>query len=99
MAERPISQLTLRELFKTTEILARDLVEHLEKNFLPRVHGLEQLVQPQDVRFKTHIPDVSVRRHASEALASDEFTQKQFKKINEYLAAIDQELARHASQM
>lgn len=94
MADRPISQLTLRELFKHTEMLTRDLVEHVEKNFLPRVHALEQLVQPQDERMKVHIPDVSVRRHAHEALTSDEFTQKLFEKMKEYLSAIDKELAR-----
>lgn len=97
MPDRPSSQLPLRELLTHAEKLSRDLVEHLEKSFLPRIHSLEELVQPQPDGDLTQTLDVTVRNHANEVLMSDEFMQKACATMDDYLAAIDAGMEQHGN--
>jgi len=93
---RPIEQLTLREKFSDVEFLVRELTEHLEQSFRPRIRAIEELVKPElRAADREAIPDLTVRSRTAALLGSDDFTQTLFSRLECYLKAI-QEGARKA---
>ena len=91
MAERPIEHLTLREMFTNAESIIRDLVEHLDKSFHPRLRALGDLVRSYSVPDERDaIPDSSIRTHASNLLSSDDYSQAFFQKLDRHLQAIEE---------
>jgi hypothetical protein len=91
MAERPIDQLTLRELFTNTEWLLRDLTEHLQQSFRPKSEALAELVRLYQVpEERDAIADTAVRTHAAALLDSDDYSQNLIKKLDRYLEVIDE---------
>jgi hypothetical protein len=91
MGERPIDQLTLRELFTNAEWLIRDLSEHLKQSFHPRSQALNELVRSYQVsEERDAIADSAVRTHAAALLSSDDYSQTLIEKLDRYLAAIDE---------
>ncbi|WP_417390293.1 hypothetical protein [Gimesia sp.] len=93
--KRALSQLTLREMFSDSERLASELVEHLERGFIPMNEQMIRLVRelPDGVE-KRRVEDITVRNQAEEILKSDQFTQELFEKLDQYLSAIDQSITR-----
>lgn len=100
MVDRPIENLTLREMFIDSERLSRELIEHLDRGFLPRTHDLARLVRPVNGEPPDidKVKDVTVRTHAASLLESEIFTEQVFEKINKYCAAIDSTVARIVSE-
>jgi hypothetical protein len=97
--ERPIEQLTLRDLFGNSEWLIRELSEHLEQSFLPRIRAVDQLVQSHSrPAERNEIPDSTVRSRVAAMLASDDFSQKLFSKLEAHLTAIDERSQRAVQQ-
>jgi hypothetical protein len=91
MAERPIEELTLREMFTNSESLVRDFIEHLNKSFHPKARALGELVRSYNIPAERDaIPDGSVRAHVSTLLASDDYSQAFFQKLDQYLQAIEE---------
>jgi hypothetical protein len=91
MAERPIDQLTLRELFTNTEWLIRDLTEHLKQSFGPKSEALDELVRSYQIpEERDAIADTAVRTHAAAVLSSDDYSQNLIEKLDCYLEAIDE---------
>lgn len=91
MAERPIEQLTLREMFANAEWLIRDLTEHLRQSFHPKSRELIELVRTFNVPAERDaIADGVVRSQVAALLASDEYSQVLFQKLDRYLAAIEE---------
>jgi len=91
MAERPIDQLTLREMFTNAESLLRDLVEHLDKSFQPKSRALGESVQSYKISDERDaIPDSTIRTHVSTLLGSDDYSQAFFQKLDRYLQAIQE---------
>jgi hypothetical protein len=89
MAERPIDQLTLREMFTNAESLLRDLVEHLDKSFHPKSRTLDELVRSYNVPDERDaISDAAIRTQVSTLLSSDDYSQAFFQKLERYLEAI-----------
>lgn len=93
--KRTVSQLTLREMFSDSERLTSELVEHLERGFIPMNKQMIRLVRelPDGVE-KRRVEDITVRNQAEELLKSDQFTQELFEKLDQYLGAIDQSITR-----
>ena len=90
MAERPIDQLTLREMFTNAEVLVRDLMEHLDKSFHPKSRALGEIVRSYSIpEERDAIPDGAVRTHMSTLLSSDDYSQAFFQKLDRYLQAIE----------
>lgn len=87
MAERPLEQMPLRELFVHIEHQARDLAEHLELNFLPKLQALDESVQPKNENQE--VRDITVRNRAAQVLESDKFTLQMLQKMHDCLNAID----------
>lgn len=92
MIERPLNELTLREMFTDVERLTRELVEHLEQGFLPKSQALLRIV-PEGSE-QDDIADVTVRSHAARLLESGDFAEQLYEKVSGYCAAIDREVTR-----
>lgn len=90
MADTPVDELTLRELFTTAERLTRELAEHLEQGFLPQVNELRRMT-----RIDKTVPDFTARHDAhirvtvQQVLSTDQFTHQLYRKLREYLEGID----------
>jgi hypothetical protein len=90
MAERPIEQLTLREMFTNAESLIRDLKDHLQKSFHPKSRAVEQVVRSYNIPSERDaIPDSTIRHHVAEMLGSDDYSESLIKKLDQYLEAIE----------
>ena len=93
--DRPIEQLTLREMFTNAERLTSELTEHLERGFLPKIHGLGKLVRPPaELDPDEVVEDLTVRNHTAQVLDSEKFMAELFEKTERYLQAIDHAVGR-----
>lgn len=54
LTEKPIRRMTLRQLLTHAEKYSRDLLEHVNGTFLPKVTDFRDLSRP--VRRKSHFP-------------------------------------------
>ena len=93
MAERPVSQQTLREQFTNAEQLTKELVDHLEHNLLPKIHDLKKLVQTE-LKGEAAAEDITVRNHAADVLESARFADEVSAKMTAYFTFINQSVAR-----
>lgn len=93
MAERPVSQQTLREQFTNAEQLTKELVDHLEHHLLPKIHDLNKLVQ-MELKGETVVEDITMRNHASHVLESARFAGEVSDKMTAYFTSINQSVAR-----
>ena len=77
------------------EQLTRELIEHLDQDFIPKAHALRKLVRPTvGSSVDDEVEDISVRDTALRTLKSEEFTADLYKKISQYCAAIDDAVSR-----
>jgi hypothetical protein len=90
MSDRPLDQMPLRDLFSHAEHQARDLAEHLDQSFLPKLYALDELVHPKP--GAEEVGDFTVRSRASQVLESDDFTRQLLDKMQDYLNAIENAL-------
>lgn len=91
MAERPIEQLTLRELFTNAEWVVRELTEHLEQSFHPKLQALQEMVKSYaKAEERDQTPDSTVRTQVAAVLSSDDFSAALFEKLEKHLEAIDE---------
>lgn len=93
MAERPVSQLTLREQFTNVEQLTKELVDHLEHNLLPKIHDLKKIVQTE-LKGEAVVEDITMRHHASDVLESARFADEVSGKMTDYFTSINQSVSR-----
>ncbi len=93
VAERPVSQQTLREQFTNAEQLTKELVDHLEHNLLPKIQDLKKLVQTE-LKGEAVAEDITVRNHASNVLESARFADEISEKMAAYFTSINQSVAR-----
>lgn len=91
MAERPIEQMTLRDLFGDAEWLLRELDEHLEQAFRPRVRAVEEVVRSHATPAeRDEIPDSTVRSRMAALISSDDFSQQRISRLERLLHAIEE---------
>lgn len=99
MDDRPIEQLTLRELFGNAEWLLRELNEHLEQAFRPRIRAVDDVVRsfanPAD---RDEIADSTVRSRMAALIGSDDYSQKLISRLERLLHAIEEGGQRAALQ-
>lgn len=93
MAERPISEQTLREQFTHAEQLTKELIDHLEHHLLPKIQDLKKLVQTE-LKGEAVNEDVTVRNHASNVLESARFADEVGDKMTAYFTSITQSVSR-----
>jgi hypothetical protein len=90
-----IENVPLQDLCKDAERLTRELIDHLERNMIPRTKEFQSLVRP-DSAFDTgsHVQDITIRNQAKTLQESQEFTEQLYQKTSQYLDAIDREVGR-----
>lgn len=95
MVGQSAKNLTLRELFTAAEHQSRELVTHLDLNFLPKVEALAKLVRPnKEGEDRSSVADVTVRNQAAQIVESEKYTAQLYAKLEEYVRAIDESVTR-----
>lgn len=90
MSDRSAKNLTLRELFTAAERQSRELVTHLDLNFIPKVDTLAKLVRPpKNPEDLSRIADVTVRNQAAQVIDSEKYTAQLYGQLEDYVRAID----------
>jgi hypothetical protein len=90
LTEKPIRRMTLRQLLTHAEKYSRDLIEHFNGTFLPKVTDFRDLSRP--VRRKSHFPTLLALLNAlrnlesagSEITANIDHLTEQMKSIREH---------------
>ena len=95
MADSSIKQLPLRERFRESEKLLRELTDRLERGFYPKLRQLGRIVRPTDTEpYHPGIEDVTVRNHVKSVLESEAYTDQLCEKLAEYSDAINDSVSR-----
>lgn len=89
-----LDDVPLRDLCKEAERMTRELIDHLERNQIPKTRELAELVRPNSPLATTGqtVPDITVRSSASRLIESQDFAAELFEKATEYFTAIDRTL-------
>jgi hypothetical protein len=86
--------LTLREKLRDAARGARELVEHLEQGFVPKVHDLKKLTRQHDPASGTApVADLTIRSYVSAVIESDRFTARLNDTLESYLNAIQKDVS------
>lgn len=89
-----LKDVPLRDVCKEAERLTREVVDHLNRNLIPRTRELHELVKP-DSPFDeggTGVKDITVRNQVATLLESQQFAEDFFLKTREYLQSVDSHL-------
>lgn len=90
----PINQLTLREKLRDAARGVRELIEHLELGFVPKVHELRKLTRQHDPAAGTApVADVSIRSYVTAVLESERFTAGLNDSFENYLNSIKKDVS------
>lgn len=90
-----LENVPLQDLCKEAERLTRELIDHLERNLVPRTREFQGLVRPtSEFDSGENVQDITIRNQARSLLESQDFTEQLYKKTSQYLAAIDREVGR-----
>ena len=89
-----IDHLTLREKLRDAARIGRELIEHLEMGFAPKVHELKKLTKQHDgATTSSVVEDATVRGYVSAVLESDQFTAKLNDSLANYLNSIQKDVS------
>ena len=88
IADQPLDQLTVREMFTDLERLLHEMIEHLDRGFIPKVQHLRDLVRHSQTNLD-ELQDLTLRTHTADLLKNEDFTNELSRKIEQYLIAID----------
>jgi len=87
--------LSLRDMFKESDKVVRDLTEHLDRGFYPKIRQLSRLVRPTETEpFEPGVEDVTVRSHVKSVLDSELYTDQLYQKLSQYSDAINTSVSR-----
>lgn len=89
-----IDHLTLREKLRDAARGVRELIEHLELGFVPKVHELRKLTRQHDpASGATPVGDVTIRSYVSSVFESDQFTAGLDSSLETYLNSIKKDVS------
>lgn len=95
----PIDHLTLREKLRDAARSVRELIEHVEHGFVPKVHELRKLTRQHDpASGAPPVADVTVRSYVSAVLESDRFTMGLNDSLDNYLNSIQKDVSEVVSR-
>jgi len=94
-----IDHLTLREKLRDAARSVRELIEHVEHGFVPKVHELRKLTRQHDPASGTPpVADVTIRSYVSAVLESDRFTVGLNESLENYLNSIQKDVSEVVSR-
>ena len=89
-----IDHLTLREKLREAEHVLRELTEHLEMGFIPKVHELKKLSRQHDpASGLPPVADLTIRSYVSSVFESDRFSGGLVESLEKYLNAIQKDVS------
>lgn len=89
-----VDRLTLREKLRDAAHGVRELIEHLELGFIPKVHELKRLTRQHDpADGATNVSDVTVRSHVTSVMQSERFTVGLNDSLEDYLNSIKKDVS------
>jgi hypothetical protein len=89
-----IDRMTLREKLREAARGVRELIEHLELGFVPKVHELRKLTRQHDpASGTTQVADVTIRNAVASVVDSDHFTAGLNDSLEYYLNSIQKDIA------
>lgn len=92
---RSPESLTLREQLNDADRLTREVMDHLERAFIPQAHELRRVTRVTGEDDPgAQMADVTLRSQVSNLLKSDDYTQKMTDNLRAYLASIGKEVSR-----
>uniref|UniRef100_A0A7C4LNB8 Uncharacterized protein n=1 Tax=Schlesneria paludicola TaxID=360056 RepID=A0A7C4LNB8_9PLAN len=94
MAPRSLEQMTFREKIRDCAHKTRELIEHLEQGFAPRLQELHAKAKPPRPGHEDDIPDVTIRNLVAAVLESHRYAEQLEEQIEAYGRSIDEELNR-----
>lgn len=98
MSIRSAAQMTLPELFVAAERHIRELVEHLDRNFVPKADSLVRMLEPRSgarTEARSHRTDyAAIHSQVVQLVESEDYTDEVYSKLESYLRAIDAAVAR-----
>ncbi len=85
-----LDDVPLRDLCKEAERMTRELIDHLERNQIPKTRELLNLVRPDSPLAPEGqiVQDITVRTSAARLIESQDFAAELFEKVSEYFSAI-----------
>lgn len=86
--------LTFREKLRDCAHLTRELVEHLEQAFEPRVEQIKSTIRSRPGPGDNDVPDVTVRNLVATLLEGDDFAQRLCQRLEKFGPAILRESER-----
>lgn len=92
---RSPDSLTLREQLSDTERLNREIMDHLERAFIPQSHELRRVTRLSgEDAPSSQLADVTLRSQVDHLLKSDDYTQKMTDNLKAYLTSIGKEIGK-----
>ncbi|MBX3443863.1 MAG: hypothetical protein KF774_15760 [Planctomyces sp.] len=83
--------MTLRQKLIEADKLARELMDHLERGFAPRIHGLRRITRQGSEGEHEDVTDVTVRSTVDRVLESDDFSHGLCVALGQFLQSIEAE--------
>jgi hypothetical protein len=86
-----MEEMTLRDKCREVDRLSRELEDHLQQGFVPKVHELRKLCKPQEADFGG-IPDITIRSQIQQVLASERYTGEIYEALERGLVLIAEDV-------
>lgn len=87
--------LTLRDQLNGADRLTREIMDHLERAFVPQAHELRRVTRVSGEDDPTaQLEDVTLRNQIDNLLKSDAYTKEMSERLRTYLASIGQEIGK-----
>lgn len=92
---RSPDSLTLREKLSDADRLNREIMDHLERAFVPQSHELRRVTRVSGEEDMTsQLADVTLRNQVDNLLKHDDYTQKMTDNLKAYLTSIGHEVGK-----
>lgn len=87
--------LTLRDQLNGADRLTREIMDHLERAFVPQAHELRRVTRVTGGDDATgQLEDVTLRNQIDNLLESDAYTKEMSERLRAYLASIGKEVGK-----
>ncbi|MDG2390331.1 MAG: hypothetical protein P8M30_13550 [Planctomycetaceae bacterium] len=91
--DHSIESMTLQDKVKKSEVLVREMIEHLELGFLPKLKNLQKISRVGNSQSQLEdIADLTVRNHVVQVLESEQFTESLFEKLSVLTNALEKDM-------
>lgn len=90
-----LESLTLRDQLNGADRLTREIMDHLERAFVPQSHDLRRVTRVTGEDDPTgQLEDVTLRNQIDNLLKSDAYTKEMTERLRAYLASISKEVGK-----